>query len=87
MEKIKWSEKITNEEIVECTREKKMLLNNIFIEKPIVLEHILRRNHLHHDTIKNKSEEVGRRRTQILDDLRNKRRFWEPKKKTEDRTR
>ena len=37
MEKIKWSEKITNEEVLECTGEKKTLLNNISIEKPIGL--------------------------------------------------
>ena len=27
---------------------------------------------------------VGRRRTQLLDDLRNRRRYWEPKKEAED---
>ena len=30
---------------------------------------------------------VGRRRTQLLDDLRNRRRYWELKEETEDRKR
>ena len=30
---------------------------------------------------------VGRRRTQLLDDLRNKRRYWEVKEEAEDRKR
>ena len=34
-----------------------------------------------------KVKEVGRRRTQLLDDLRNRRRYWELKEKAEDRKR
>ena len=33
MEKIKWSEKVTNEEIHECKGEKRTLLNNILLTK------------------------------------------------------
>ena len=32
-------------------------------------------------------KEVGRRRTQLLDDLRKKRRYWELKEEAEDRNR
>ena len=35
MEKIKWLEKVTNEEVLECIGEKRTLLNNIYVEKPI----------------------------------------------------
>jgi hypothetical protein len=35
MEKIKWSEKVTNEQVLECIGEKRALLNNILSKKPI----------------------------------------------------
>jgi hypothetical protein len=35
MEKINWSEKVTNEQVLDHIREKRTLLNNILIEKPI----------------------------------------------------
>jgi hypothetical protein len=37
MEKIIWPEKVTNEEFLEHIGEKRTLLNNILLEKPIVL--------------------------------------------------
>jgi hypothetical protein len=37
MEKIKWSEKVTNEQVPERIREKRTLLNNILCRKPIGL--------------------------------------------------
>ena len=52
--------------------------------------HILRRNCLLHDAIEGQMTEVrgvGRRRTQLLDDLRDRRRYWELKKEAEDRKR
>ena len=48
----------------------------------IILNWILRRNCLLHDVIEGQMTEVkgvGRRRTQLLDDLRNRRRYWELK--------
>ena len=47
MEKIKWSEKVTNEQVLECIREKKTLINNILRRKANRMGHILRRNCLH----------------------------------------
>ena len=44
----------------------------------------MRRNCLFYDAIEGQMMEVkgvGRRRTQLLDDLRNRRRYWEPKRK------
>jgi hypothetical protein len=33
IEKIKWSEKVTNEQVLECIGEKRTLLNNILCRK------------------------------------------------------
>jgi hypothetical protein len=37
MEKIKWLEKVTNEQVLEHIGKKRTLLHNILIEKPIGL--------------------------------------------------
>ena len=49
MEKIQWSEKVINEEVLECIGEKRTLLNNILCRKANWTGHILRRNCLLHD--------------------------------------
>ena len=85
MEKIKWSEKVTNEQVLERIGEKRTLLNNIL--RKTANSHILRKNCLLHDDIEGQMTEVkavGRRRKQLLDELRNKRRYWELKEKAED---
>ena len=75
MEKIKWSEKVTNEEVLERIGEKRTLLNNILRRKSNWIGHIMRRNFLRHDAIEEQMTKVKgvgrRRRTQLLDDLRN----------------
>ena len=89
MEKIKWSEKVTNEQVLDRIGEKRTLLNNILRRKANWIGHILRRNCLH-DAIEGQMTEVkgvGRRRTQLLDYLRNRRRYWELKEEAEDRNR
>ena len=81
MEKIKWSEEVTNELVLQRTGEKRTLLNNILRRNANWIDHVLRRNSLIHDAIVGKMTEakgVGRRRTQLFDDLRN-RRYWEQK--------
>ena len=85
MEKIKWSEKVTNEQVLDH-RGEKTLINNILRKKANWIGHILRRNCLLHDTIEGKMTEVKgivRRIIQLLDDLRN-RRYWELKVEDED---
>jgi hypothetical protein len=75
MEKIKWSEKITNEQVLGRIGEKRTLINNILRRKANWIGHILRRNCLLHDAIEGQMTEVkgvGRRRTQLLDDLNNR---------------
>jgi hypothetical protein len=89
MEKIKWSEKVTNEQVLEHIGEKRALLNNILSRKTNWIGHILRRNCHLHDAIEGQMTEVegvGKRRTQLLD-LRNRRRYWELKEEAEDKKR
>jgi hypothetical protein len=40
MEKIKWSEKVSNEQVLECIGEKRMLLNNILLREVNWIGHI-----------------------------------------------
>ena len=73
--KRKWSEKLTIKEVLERIGEKKTLLNNILREK---IGHFPRRNCLLNDDLEGQMTEmieVGNRTTQLLDDLRNKRRY------------
>ena len=51
MEKIKWSEKVTNEQVLGLIGEKRTLINNILHRKVNWIGHILRRNCLLHDAI------------------------------------
>ena len=92
MEKIKWSEKVTNEQVLDRIGEKRTLLNKILRRKANWIGHILRRNCLLHDAIEGQMTEVKevgrrRRRTQLLDDLRNRRSYWELNEEAEDRKR
>ena len=84
MEKIKWSEKVTNEQVLDR-------INNILRRKANWIGHILRRNCLLRDAIEGQMTEVKgvgrRRRTPQLDDLRNRRRYWELNEEVEDRKR
>ena len=58
MEKIKWSDKVTNNQVLECIEEKRILLNNILCRKYNWIDLILRRNCLLHDTIEGHMTEV-----------------------------
>ena len=90
MEKIKWSEKVTNEHVLDRIGEKRTLQNNILRKKATWIGHTLRSNCLLHNVIQGQMTEVkgvGRRRTRLLDDLRKRRRYWELKEKAEDRSR
>ena len=62
------------EQVLGRTGEKRTLLNNILRRKANWIGYILRRNCLLHGTIEAQMTEVkgvGRRRTQLLGDLRN----------------
>ena len=69
--------------------EKRTLLNNILLRRAKRIGHILRKNCLLLDAIEEQMtemKEIGRRRTQLLNDLRN-RRHLELKEEAEDRKR
>ena len=51
MEKIKWSEEVTNEQVLKRIDEKMTLLNNILHIKANWIGYIMRRNCLLHDAI------------------------------------
>ena len=90
MEAIKWFEKETNEEGLECIGKKRTLLNNILSRKTNWIGHILRIHGLVSDAIEGQMTEVKGieiRKTQLLDDLRNRRRYWELNEEAEDRKR
>ena len=78
MEKTKWSEKVTNEQVLERTSvgEKTTLVNDILRRNASWIGHILRKNCLLHDSVEGQMTEikgVGRRGTHLLDNLRNRR--------------
>ena len=87
MEKIKWREKVAIEQVLERIAEKRSLLIKILPRNSNWIGHILRRNWILHDAIGQITEVkgVGRRRTQLLDCLRDSRRYWENKEETLDR--
>ena len=58
MEKIKWSEKVTNEKVLGLIGEKRRLLNNILRRKANWIDHILRRNCLFHNAIEGQITKV-----------------------------
>ena len=66
-------------------------INNILCRKANWIGHILRRNCLLRDAIEGRQmtelKEVGKRRTQLLNDLGNRRRHWELKEEAENRKR
>ena len=69
-----WSEKATNEQVLECIGVKRTLINYILCRKDNWIGQTLRRNCLLHNATEGQMMEVkgvGRRRTQHFDDLRN----------------
>ena len=59
MEKIKWSEKATNEQVHERLGEKRALLNNILRRRANWIDDILRRNCFLRGTIEGQMTEVN----------------------------
>ena len=76
MEKIKWPEKVTSEEVLECIVKKRTIVNNILRRKVNWIGRTLRRNVLLCDVIGGLMTEVKSvGRTQLHNDLRNRRRW------------
>ena len=61
MEKIKCSEKVTNEQVLERMGKERTLLNNILRGKPNWIDHTIRRNFLLYNAIEGRMVEVNRK--------------------------
>jgi hypothetical protein len=84
---------VRNEEVLHRVKEERNILYAIKRRKANWIGHILRRNCLLKHVIEGKLEggtEItgrrGRRRKQLLDDLKKKRRYWKLKEEALDRT-
>jgi hypothetical protein len=84
---------VRNEEVLHRVKEERNILHTIKIRKANWIGHILRRNCLLKHVIEGKLEgkiEItgrrGRRRKQLLDDLKEKKRNWKLKEESLDRT-
>jgi hypothetical protein len=93
MEKISWTDRVRNEEVLQRVKEEKNIVHTIKRRKANWIGHILRRNCLLKHVIEGKLEgrtemkgRRGRRRKQLLDDLKEKRRYWKLKGEALDRT-
>src|SRR5215510_8259351 len=86
MEKISWTDRVRNEEVLRRVNEDRNILHTIKRRKGNWIGHILRRNCLLKHVIEGKIEgrvEVmgrrGRRRKLLLDDFKEKRGYWKLK--------
>jgi hypothetical protein len=82
MEKISWTDRATNEEMLHRAKEERNILHTIKRRKANWIGHILRRNCLREHVIEGKLEgriemigRRGRKRKQLLDNLKEKRRY------------
>jgi hypothetical protein len=83
MEKISWTDRVRNEEVLHRVKEERNIVHTIKRRKANWIGHILRRNCLLKHVIEGKIEgriemtgRRGRRRKQLLDDLKGNRRYW-----------
>jgi hypothetical protein len=83
---------VRNEEVLHRVKEERNILHTIKRRKANWIGHILRRNCLLKHVTEGKLEgriemtgRRGRRRNQLLDDLKEKRRYWELKEEALDR--
>jgi hypothetical protein len=95
MEKISWTDRVRNEEVLHTSRvkEERNILHTIKRRKANWIDHILRRNcllkHVIEGKVEGRIETTGRRwrrRKQLLDDLKENRRYWKLKEEALDRT-
>ena len=93
MEKISWSDRVRNEEVLLIVKEKRNILRAISKRKANWIGHILRRNCFLQQVIEGKikegievTEKRGRRRRKLLDDLKGRRGYCHLKEEALDRT-
>ena len=93
MEKISWTDRVRNEEVLQKIKDERNIVQTIKIKKANWIGQILHRNCLIKHVIRGEIDvriEVtvrrGRKRKQLLDDLKEKRRYCELKDEALDRT-
>jgi hypothetical protein len=93
MEKISWTNRLRNEEVLQRAKEERNILNKIKRRKAKWIGHILRRNyfltHVTEGKTKGRIETTvrrGRKGKQLLDDLKEKRGFCKFKEEALDHT-
>jgi hypothetical protein len=93
MEKISWTDRVRNEEVLHRVKEEGNILRTIKRRKANWIGHILRRNcllkHIIEGKLKGRIEMTGRRRRrrkQLMDDLKEKRGYWKLKEEVLDFT-
>jgi hypothetical protein len=93
MEKISWTNRVRNEEVFHRVNEERNIVHTIKRRKANWIGHILHRNcllkHVTEGKLQGRIEMTGRRgrrRKQLLDGLKEKRRYWKLKEEALDRT-
>jgi hypothetical protein len=89
MEKISWTDRVNNETVLHRVKEERNILHTIRRRTANWTGHTLHRNCLLSHIIEGKirgTRRLGKRRKQLLDDLKEARRYWKLKEKTQDRT-
>jgi hypothetical protein len=87
--KISWTDRVSNQAVSDRENEERNILDTIRRGKAIWIGHILRRNcllsHINEGKIMG-TRRRGRRRKQLLDDLKEARRYWKLKQEAQVRT-
>jgi hypothetical protein len=93
MEKISWTDRVRNEEVLHRVKEERNIVHTTKRRKANWIGHILRRNcflkHMIEGKLEGRREMTGRggrRRKQVLDYIKEKRRYWKLKEEALDRT-
>jgi hypothetical protein len=93
MEKISRTDRVRNEDILNRVKNERNILHEITRGKATWIGHILRRNRILKHVIEGKLEgrtdmtgRRGKRHKQVLDDLKENRRYWKLKEEALDRT-
>ena len=93
MERISWTDRVRNEEVLHRVKEERNIIHTIQIRKADLIGHILRMNCLIKHIVEGKIEgwivltgRRGRTRKQLLDDLEKTREYWNLKEEALDRT-
>jgi hypothetical protein len=89
MEKISWTDRVNNEAVLHRVMKERNILHTVRRRKANWIGHILRRNCVLKHIIEGKirgTRRRGRRRMQLLDDLKEAKRYWNLKEEAQDRT-